>query len=57
MIEIEVTIDIFGISAGTFKYTTPIRVPLVKVLVKVAVKGPGPWRVEFAVEVAELAEE
>ena len=57
MIEIEVTIDIFGISAGTFKYTTPIRVPLVKVLVKVAVKGPGPWRVEFAVEVAELGEE
>ena len=40
-------------TAGTFKYTMLIRVPF-KVVLKVAVRGP-PWRVEFAMEVAELA--
>jgi len=42
-------------TAGTFKYTTPIRVPFFKVVLKVAVRGRPPWQVEFAVEVAELA--
>ena len=55
MIEFELTIEVFGITASTFKYTSPIRIPLVKVLVKAVVKAP-PWRVEFAVEVEELLE-
>ena len=52
MIEFELTIEIFGITAGTCKYTSPIRIPLVKVLVKAVPL----WRVEFAVEVEELLE-
>ena len=55
MIEVELTIEFFGITAGTFKYTSPNRIPLVKVLVKAVVKVP-PWCVEFAVEVEELLE-
>ena len=53
MIEFELTIEYFGITAGTFKYTSPVRIPLVKALVKAVVKVP-PWREEFAVEVEEL---
>jgi len=55
MIEFELTIEFFGVTAGTFKYTSPIRIPLVNALVKTVVKVP-PWRVEFAVEVEELLE-
>lgn len=55
MLAIEVTVDLFVITAGTFKYTTPIRVPMVKVVVQVDVKYPA-GRIVFAVEVEELAE-
>ena len=52
MIEFELTIEVFVITAGIFKYTSPIRIPLVKVLVKAIPL----WCVEFAVEVEELLE-
>jgi len=56
MIEFELKIDFFDITAGTFKYTTPVRIPIVKIMFKAVVKVP-PWRLEFAVEVEELLEE